>query len=182
MKGINMRYVITDTRINYVDDNNSTLAEITFPEVSDGVYEINHTFVDDSLRGQGIAGRLVKMAAEQINRNCGRVTASWSKKKKWIDKNGIITLATNETVAAASGTTHAPTESTVSEKPGSFSFLYAVIPIAAAVLIAAVLIITVRIKKKIELSNPVTKDEDESENADKNIDVDDNKKEEEKEK
>ena len=99
-----------------------------------------------------------------------------------IDKNGIITLATNETVAAASGTTHAPTESTVSEKPGSFSFLYAVIPIAAAVLIAAVLIITVRIKKKIELSNPVTKNEDESEDADKNIDVDDNKKEEEKEK
>ena len=69
-----------------------------------------------------------------------------------IDKNGVITLATNETVA----TLPINSVSTESEKNGTFSFVYAVIPIAALIIIAAVLIITVRIKKKLKLTNPVT--------------------------
>ncbi|GHU66855.1 N-acetyltransferase [Clostridia bacterium] len=36
------------------------IAEVTFPNYTPGVVAINHTFVDDSLRGQGIAGKLME--------------------------------------------------------------------------------------------------------------------------
>ncbi len=66
-----------------------------------------------------------------------------------IDKNGYITLATKETVATVPSTTPAPTGSTVSEKPDSFNILYAIIPVAAAVLIAVILIIIIKKENKI---------------------------------
>lgn len=44
----------------------AVLAEVTFPEVERGVVEINHTFVDESLRGQGVAGELLARAASVI--------------------------------------------------------------------------------------------------------------------
>lgn len=52
-------------RIYAADDEGKVVAEVTFP-VCDGVATIDHTFVDDSLRGQGVAGELVKLAAEKI--------------------------------------------------------------------------------------------------------------------
>lgn len=41
----------------------TVLAEVTFPEVERGIVEIDHTFVDESLRGQGVAGELLARAA-----------------------------------------------------------------------------------------------------------------------
>ncbi|MCD2255415.1 N-acetyltransferase [Lactobacillus sp. CC-MHH1034] len=42
------------------DDNGNLLAEVTFQEFADGAaYAINHTFVRDDQRGQGIASHLV---------------------------------------------------------------------------------------------------------------------------
>lgn len=52
-------------RIYATDPNGNCIAEVTFP-IYDGVAVIDHTFVDASLRGQGIAGRLVCEAVEQI--------------------------------------------------------------------------------------------------------------------
>lgn len=43
-----------------------TLAEIIYPRIDDGKnVVIEHTFVDPSLRGQGIAGRLVKLVVDE---------------------------------------------------------------------------------------------------------------------
>ena len=42
----------------YAERDGQLIAEITFPE-EDGVAVIDHTFVDGSLRGQGVAGQLV---------------------------------------------------------------------------------------------------------------------------
>ena len=49
-----------------VDDNGKIIAEVDFPDSKDGVCEITHTFVDDSLRGQGVAGKLIDAAVQQI--------------------------------------------------------------------------------------------------------------------
>ena len=46
-------------RIFLEDEYGRLLAEVTFPSVSARVADIRHTFVDDSLRGQGVAGRLM---------------------------------------------------------------------------------------------------------------------------
>ena len=49
----------------YAMNGEKLVAEVTFPE-RDGVAVIDHTFVDDSLRGQGVAGQLVRAAVDQI--------------------------------------------------------------------------------------------------------------------
>ncbi len=85
-----MNFKREENRIFSEDENGKIVAEITFPEVSDGVYEINHTFVDDSLRGQGIAGKLMEQAVEEIRSCGGKVTASCSYAKQWLEKKGFI--------------------------------------------------------------------------------------------
>ena len=71
----------------YYEENGKILAEIEFEKVSEDTYSIYHTFVDESLRGQGIASKLVEKAVEEISkRNC-KVEASCSYAKAWIEKH-----------------------------------------------------------------------------------------------
>ena len=51
-----MSYVMERDRVQLLDESWNVLAEVTFPEVERGVAEIRRTFVDESLRGQGVAG------------------------------------------------------------------------------------------------------------------------------
>lgn len=64
-----MTFTYETNKISYVMDGEE-LAWITFPSNESGtVWDINHTFVDPSLRGQGIANQLlaevVRLATEQ---------------------------------------------------------------------------------------------------------------------
>jgi len=54
-----MEFKYESNRIYAEDADNKVIAEVTFPE-KDGVATVDHTFVDDSLRGQGVGGELVK--------------------------------------------------------------------------------------------------------------------------
>lgn len=84
-----MDYIIEDTRIYANDNNGRVIAEITFPKKDEegNVFCIDHTFVDDSLRGQGVAGTLVSMAVERIKNMGGEVTATCSYAAHWLEKN-----------------------------------------------------------------------------------------------
>ena len=55
-----MKFQYEAERIYAEDEAGRLLAEVTLP-VKDGVANITHTFVDDSLRGQGVAA-LLKVA------------------------------------------------------------------------------------------------------------------------
>ena len=79
-------------RIYATDDSGKVLAEIDFPEVSHEVCEIVHTYVDDSLRGQGIAGKLMEMAVAEIEGQGKKVTASCSYAMKWLAKRDGVAL------------------------------------------------------------------------------------------
>jgi len=46
------------------DDQGKTLAEITFVYINPKAINVNHTFVDPSLRGQGIARKLMDKVVE----------------------------------------------------------------------------------------------------------------------
>ena len=59
------------------------LAEVLFPVVESGIVEITHTFVDDSLRGQGVAAGLIREAAEQLRREHKRAKLSCSYAVAW---------------------------------------------------------------------------------------------------
>lgn len=52
-------------RIYASDSAGQCIAEVTFP-ISDGVATIDHTFVDPSLRGQGVAGQLLAATVERL--------------------------------------------------------------------------------------------------------------------
>lgn len=48
---------------------------------------INHTFVDDSLRGQGIASQLVQAAVNEIKKQHKQVKATCSYAVNWLTKH-----------------------------------------------------------------------------------------------
>ncbi|MCI6650748.1 MAG: N-acetyltransferase [Ruminococcus callidus] len=82
-----MVFQIENNRIFQSDETGKILAEITFPEIRQGVYCIDHTFVDDSLRGQGVAGQLVQLAVRKIQEQGGKVTATCSYAQHWLKKH-----------------------------------------------------------------------------------------------
>lgn len=61
-----------DHRI-FIEEQGQLPAEFTFPFVDKQVVDINHTFSDVSLRGQGIRGALMKEAAAVIRKKCWKV-------------------------------------------------------------------------------------------------------------
>lgn len=71
-------------RIYALDDQGKLVAEVTFPMVQPGVYCIDHTFVDGSLRGQGVAAQLVQAALAEIKQLGGSPTATCSYAAHWL--------------------------------------------------------------------------------------------------
>ena len=82
-----MEFIKEKNRIFLKDENQKTIAEIEFEEVESGKYNIYHTFVDESLRGKGIASKLVQEAVNEIESRNGKVQATCSYAKKWLEKN-----------------------------------------------------------------------------------------------
>ncbi len=82
-----MNFIIEKNRIYLNNESNQMVAEVTFPYISDHVVEINHTFVDDSLRGQGIAGKLLEIAVNKIREQNKKVKPTCSYVVKWFEKN-----------------------------------------------------------------------------------------------
>lgn len=64
-----------------------TLAEVTFPEAERGVARIDHTFVDESLRGQGVAGELLARAAAVIAASGMRARPTCSYAVSWFERH-----------------------------------------------------------------------------------------------
>ena len=81
-----MEFISESGRIYAENDNGEVVAEITYT-VNDGIATINHTFTDDSLRGQWIAGKLVQTAAEQIIKNGYKLRATCSYAVSWLNKH-----------------------------------------------------------------------------------------------
>ncbi|MBQ7477829.1 MAG: N-acetyltransferase [Selenomonadaceae bacterium] len=88
----NLQFHHEANRIYAEDDSGKMIAEIVFPESSPGVCEIVHTYVDDSLRGRGVAGKLMELAASAIEGQGKKVTASCSYAMKWLAKKEGIDL------------------------------------------------------------------------------------------
>ncbi|XOQ44156.1 MAG: N-acetyltransferase domain-containing protein [Clostridium sp.] len=74
-------------RIYSVDQNGTVIAEVTFPEIRGNLVDINHTFVDDSLRGQGVASRLMKETAKMLQAEGKQAMLTCSYAKSWFAKH-----------------------------------------------------------------------------------------------
>ncbi|MDY4041012.1 MAG: GNAT family N-acetyltransferase [Collinsella sp.] len=86
-----MRFQEHEDRVEVIDDAGArageVVAEVTFPTVEPGVAEINHTFVDESLRGQGIAGELLERAVAVIERDGKRARPTCSYAVRWFERH-----------------------------------------------------------------------------------------------
>lgn len=78
-----MNFITEHSRIYAEDESGKVVAEITFP-AKDGVATIDHTFVDESLRGQGVAGRLMEAAVAKIRADGNEVAATCSYAARWL--------------------------------------------------------------------------------------------------
>ena len=84
-----MIYKIYHDRIVLADDDDLALAEVDFPAIegADHTVEITHTVVDESLQGQGIAGKLMLKLTEYLRKNHLTAIPSCSYAVKWFQKH-----------------------------------------------------------------------------------------------
>lgn len=72
-----------DNKFYIGDDEQNPLGEITFKLPGDNLMVVDHTYVSDDLRGQGIAGKLVGKVVEYAREQGKKInpTCSYAKKK-----------------------------------------------------------------------------------------------------
>ena len=81
-----MNFNKENNRIYVIDEDGKLVGEITYEKLDENRYNINHTFVDEALRGKGIAKKLVQMAIEEIKSKGGTVFATCEYAKKYLEK------------------------------------------------------------------------------------------------
>ena len=84
---MNRNYITEENRIYLPDENWNILAEIDFEKIDEKTYNISYTFVDDSMRWQGIGSELVEKAITYLTAKWYKVTATCSYSKDWLEKN-----------------------------------------------------------------------------------------------
>lgn len=78
-----MEFTHAHGRIFALNAAGKTVAEVLFPDTAPGVADIRHTFVDESLRGQGIAGQLMEAVAAQLRREHKRAVLTCPYAIRW---------------------------------------------------------------------------------------------------
>lgn len=81
-----MEYRVISNRITAVESDR-VLGEITFPVCGPETVVIDHTWVDPSLRGQGVAGQLVKRAADALRSTGRRAHVTCSYARVWFERH-----------------------------------------------------------------------------------------------
>lgn len=82
-----MEFKYEKNRVYLDNENGKMVAEVTFPSRDNQTVVLNHTFVDDSLRGQGIASKLMEEAYAKIKEDNKKVVLTCSYAVKWFEKN-----------------------------------------------------------------------------------------------
>lgn len=82
-----MEFVVKNNAVIYQSEEGVILAEVTFPNVDTNLVEINHTFVDPSLRGQGIADQLLRNASDAIRNRGWKARPTCSYARTWFERN-----------------------------------------------------------------------------------------------
>lgn len=97
-----MDFITEKDRIYAKDQSGNIVAEVTFPTI-DGVSTIDHTFVDPSMRGEGIASKLVKLAADKILSEGNKIAATCSYAVAWFKRHPEYNLVCSGPVACKIG-------------------------------------------------------------------------------
>lgn len=82
-----MDWIVESGRVCGLDEQGEIIAEATFYEKPNGVYDIDHTYVVPRLRGRGIADDMMRAAAGLVREKGAKVTASCSYANIWLTRH-----------------------------------------------------------------------------------------------
>lgn len=82
-----MDFTHSSNKIALLGSGNQLLAEVTFPDIDETTVNIDHTFVDPSLRGQNIADKLMNAAVSQLRTEEKKAVLTCSYAVKWFEKH-----------------------------------------------------------------------------------------------
>lgn len=71
----------------FIEENGEWVAELTYVKAGDDKFIINHTEVDESLKGEGIGGDLVAEAVKFARENNLKISATCPFAKEELKKN-----------------------------------------------------------------------------------------------
>lgn len=81
-----MAFITKESSIVY-EENGAVLAEVCFSEGEGGTVAITRTFVDEALRGQGMAGQLMQRAAEHLRAGGKKAVPVCNYAVAWFEKH-----------------------------------------------------------------------------------------------
>ena len=82
-----MNFIHEANKIYVNDDNNHMIAIVTFPKAKEGVVTVDHTYVDSSLRGQGVAGKLMQELVTNLKESNRKAVPTCSYAVKWFNEH-----------------------------------------------------------------------------------------------
>ncbi len=82
-----MEFMEESGRIYAADKNGKVIAEILFPDEGQDAVRIERTYVDESLRGLGIAAKLMESAAASAKRRGKKIVPVCSYAVSWLSKH-----------------------------------------------------------------------------------------------
>ncbi len=83
-----MEVVIDKNKVILNDSDKKTVGEVCFEESGQDIYNISHVFVDEKLRGQNIASKLMEYTIKELKqRGARKVEATCSYAARWLEKN-----------------------------------------------------------------------------------------------
>lgn len=82
-----MNFIEEKDRIFLSGQEGETIAIVSFPEEKPGVVNITHTIVDPSLRGQGVADKLLTSLAEKLHKEHKKAVLTCSYAVKWFEEH-----------------------------------------------------------------------------------------------
>lgn len=82
-----MQFTQNRNQIALYTEQGTLAAEITFPYINENTVNINHTFVDASLRGQGVAGKLMTELIQELKARNLKAVPTCSFAVNWFEKH-----------------------------------------------------------------------------------------------
>jgi len=82
-----MNWKYEDGRIYGTDEKGELMCETTFVRKENGELDIDHTYVNPILRGQGMAGKMMVVVAEYLRKKSLKASATCSSANIWLKRH-----------------------------------------------------------------------------------------------
>ena len=98
-----MNFIYEEHRIYVKNEEGKVIINATFPLIKEGVVVVDHTYVDPSMRGQGVASKLMHEVYTYVKSKNLKMVATCPYAVVWFKKNqafnDIIDLEVQSTLA-----------------------------------------------------------------------------------